>query len=89
MDARLPGGARGRRRSARAGVHLRRGLRFRNATDGLIPLRAGYRRSARLGHRYQLPANYHWPTDTPDNVDFSTTADAVALCHEVVQSLAV
>jgi hypothetical protein len=25
----------------------------------------------------------------PDNVDFSTTADAVALCHEVVQSLAV
>ena len=39
-------------------------------------------------NRYKLPDNYHWPTDVPDNVDFSTTADAVALCHEVVQSLA-
>ena len=69
---------------------LRRGLRFRNATDGLIALRAGYP-TVMLGsvNRYKLPANYHWPTDAPDNVDFSTTADAVALCHEVVQSLAV
>jgi peptidase M28-like protein len=74
----------------RAGVHLRRGLRFRNATDALIARRAGYP-TVMLGsiNRYKLPANYHWPTDVPDNVDFSTTADAVALCHEVVQSLAV
>jgi hypothetical protein len=74
----------------RADVHLRRGLRFRNATDALIARRAGYP-TVMLGsiNRYKLPANYHWPTDVPDNVDFSTTADAVALCHEVVQSLAV
>jgi peptidase M28-like protein len=74
----------------RAGVHLRRGLRFRNATDALIARRAGYP-TVMLGsiNRYKLPANYHWPTDVPDNVDFSTTADAVAVCHEVVQSLAV
>jgi Peptidase family M28 len=74
----------------RAGVHLRRGLRFRNATDALIARRAGYP-TVMLGsiNRYKLPSNYHWPTDVPDNVDFSTTADAVALCHEVVQSLAV
>ena len=74
----------------RAGVHLRRGLRFRNATDALIARRAGYP-TVMLGsvNRYKLPDNYHWPTDVPDNVDFSTTADAVALCHEVVQSLAV
>jgi hypothetical protein len=73
----------------RAGVHLRRGLRFRNATDALIARRAGYP-TVMLGsiNRYKLPDNYHWPTDVPDNVDFSTTADAVALCHEVVQSLA-
>ena len=73
----------------RAGLHLRRGLRFRNATDALIALRAGYP-TVMLGsvNRYKLPDNYHWPTDVPDNVDFSTTADAVALCHEVVQSLA-
>jgi hypothetical protein len=74
----------------RAGVHLRRGLRFRNATDALIARRAGYP-TVMLGsiNRYKLPDNYHWPTDVPDNVDFSTTADAVALCREVVQSLAV
>ena len=73
----------------RAGVHVRRGLRFRNATDALIARRAGYP-TVMLGsvNRYKLPDNYHWPTDVPDNVDFSTTADAVALCHEVVQSLA-
>jgi hypothetical protein len=74
----------------RAGVHLRRGLRFRNATDALIARRAGYP-TVMLGsiNRYKLPDNYHWPTDVPDNVDFSTTADAVALCREVVRSLAV
>lgn len=74
----------------RAGVHLRRGLRFRNATDALIARRAGYP-TVMLGsiNRYKLPSNYHWPTDVPDNVDFSTVADAVALCREVVQSLAV
>jgi hypothetical protein len=74
----------------RAGLQLRRGLRFRNATDALIARRAGYP-TVMLGsiNRYKLPSNYHWPTDVPDNVDFSTTADAVALCHEVVQNLAV
>jgi hypothetical protein len=74
----------------RAGVHLRRGLRFRNATDALVALRAGYP-TVMLGsvNRYKLPANYHWPTDVPDNVDFSTTADAVRLCGEIVQNLAV
>jgi hypothetical protein len=40
-------------------------------------------------NRYKLPANYHWPTDVADNVDFSTTADAVRLCGEIVQNLAV
>jgi hypothetical protein len=73
----------------RAGVHVRRGLRFRNATDALIARRAGYP-TVMLGsvNRYKLPDNYHWPTDVPENVDFSTTADAVALCHEVVRTLA-
>jgi Zn-dependent M28 family amino/carboxypeptidase len=73
----------------RAGVRLRRGLRFRNATDALIALRAGYP-TVMLGsvNRYKLPDNYHWPTDLPANVDFSTTLDAVTLCDEVVRDLA-
>ena len=74
----------------RAGLHLRRGLRFRNATDALIALRAGYP-TVMLGsvNRYKLPDNYHWRTDVPDNVDFATTSDAVALCDVVIRKLAV
>lgn len=71
------------------GIHVRRGLRFRNATDGLIALVAGFD-TVMLGscNRYKLPDNYHWPTDVPDNVDFSTVRDAVALCDAVVRRVA-
>ena len=72
-----------------AGVHLRRGLRLRNATDALLPLRAGFPIVALCSmDRYKRPANYHWPTDVPDNVDFSTVRDAVTLCEAVVRRLA-
>jgi hypothetical protein len=71
------------------GIELRRGLRFRNATDGLIALIAGFD-TVMLGscNRYKLPDNYHWPTDVPDNVDFSTVRDAVTLCDAVVRRVA-
>ena len=48
--------------AARAGVHLRRGLRLGLATDGLIALKAGYP-SAAIGSvtKYKLPLNYHSP----------------------------
>jgi hypothetical protein len=73
----------------RAGVPLRRGLRFRNATDGLIALRAGLA-TAMLGsvNRFKLPDNYHWPSDVPDNVALDTVLDAVTVCEAVVQALA-
>ncbi|HEV2753983.1 MAG TPA: M28 family peptidase [Solirubrobacteraceae bacterium] len=72
-----------------ANLELWSGLRFRNATDGLIALRAGYP-TVMLGScdRYKLPSNYHWPTDTADNVDFSTVRDAVVLCTAVARRLA-
>ena len=71
------------------GIELRRGLRFRNATDGLIALIAGFD-TVMLGscNRYKLPDNYHWPTDVPDNVDFSSVRDAVTLCDAVVRRMA-
>lgn len=71
------------------GVHVRRGLRLRNATDGLIALRAGYP-TVMLGsvdHR-KFPTNYHWPTDTPENVRFDSVRDAVRLCEGIVRRLA-
>jgi hypothetical protein len=63
-------------------------LRLRNATDGLIALKAGYP-CACLGSvtDYKAPANYHWPSDTPDNVDYGTFADGVRLCEGIVRRL--
>lgn len=73
----------------RVGVQLRRGLRFRNGTDGLIALRAGYP-TVMIGsiNKYRLPSNYHWPTDTAENINYKTVRDAVKLCVEVVRSRA-
>jgi hypothetical protein len=72
-----------------SGVELRRGLRFRNATDGLIALRAGYP-SATIGSVTELkvPANYHWPTDTAENVDHDSVSDAVTLCTAIARRVA-
>jgi len=72
-----------------AGVELGRGLRFRNATDGLIALRAGYPTVA-IGSVTELkvPANYHWPTDTAANVDYERVSDAVTLCTAIARRLA-
>jgi len=60
------------------GVELMRGVRLTFATDGLVPLRRGYQVAA-VGSmtEHLVPANYHWPTDTPDNVDYGSVAGAV------------
>lgn len=72
-----------------AGVHLRRGLRLTFATDGLIPLRAGYA-CASVGsvNEYMVPSNYHSLADIPENVDYARVADAVRLSESVVRRLA-
>jgi hypothetical protein len=76
------------RAAAELGIRLFPNLRLRNATDGLIALKLGYP-SACLGSvtDYKAPANYHWRTDTAENVDYATLADAVRLCEGVVRRL--
>ena len=63
-------------------------LRLRNGTDGLEPLCAGYP-TATLCSVTELkqPANYHWPTDTPENVDYGTLTDAIRLTEAAVRRL--
>ena len=75
--------------ASECGVELGRGLRFRNATDGLIALRAGYPTAA-IGSVTELkvPSNYHWPTDTAENVDHDRVSDAVTLCAALARRLA-
>jgi Zn-dependent M28 family amino/carboxypeptidase len=75
--------------AAETAVHLRRGLWFRNATDGLITLKRGVP-TVMLGSIDELgvPTNYHWPTDTADRVDYGTVADAARLCRRTIERLA-
>jgi Zn-dependent M28 family amino/carboxypeptidase len=69
------------RAGEQAGVEMVRGLRTVAATDALIALRAGYP-SCTLGgiDETKFPSNYHWPTDTPDNLDWSSIEGAVDVC---------
>jgi hypothetical protein len=74
--------------AAELGIELVPNLRARTNTDGVVPLRAGYP-SASLASvdEHKLIPNYHWPTDTPDRVDYGTVADAVRLCEHLARSL--
>jgi hypothetical protein len=75
------------RAGAAAGVELRRGLRTVAATDGLIALNAGYRTCTLGGvDETKFPANYHWPSDTPDNLDWSSVEAAVAICDRYLRA---
>ncbi len=72
-----------------AGVELARGLRTVAATDGLIALRAGYPTCTLGGvDEAKFPAQYHWPTDTPDNLDWTSVEGALAVCEEFVRGRA-
>jgi hypothetical protein len=76
-----------RERLARAGldarVELTRGLRTVAATDALIALRAGYPTCTLGGvDEAKFPAQYHWPTDTPDNLNWTSVEGALAVCEE-------
>lgn len=70
------------------GIWLFPNLRLRNATDGVYPLASGYE-CASLCSCTQLkqPANYHWPTDVPQNVDYESLADAIRLAEALVRRL--
>ncbi len=67
------------------GVPLWRGLRLgAGATDALPPLRAGYRAACLAACTdLKTPANYHWPSDVPENLSWETIGRA----GDVVESL--
>lgn len=70
----------------RAGVHVTRGLRTVAATDALVALRRGYQVATLASvDATKFPANYHWPTDTPENLIWETIDSATAVCEEFVR----
>lgn len=74
--------------AAELGIWLYPNLRLRNATDGVYPLASGYQCASLCScTRLKQPANYHWPTDVPANVDYRTLADAIRLAEAVIRHL--
>lgn len=70
------------------GIDLFPNLRLRNATDAVFPLAAGYQCAALCScNRWKNPSNYHWRTDTPENVDYGTLTDAIRLSEAVIRRL--
>jgi hypothetical protein len=75
------------RAGGEAGVELLRGLRTVAATDALIALRAGYPVCTLGGvDETKFPAEYHWPSDIPDNLDWSSVEGAVAVCAHYLRA---
>jgi hypothetical protein len=70
------------------GIELFPNLRLRNATDGVFALHGGYQCISMASvTRLKQPANYHWPTDTAENVDYDTLAEAIRLAEAVIRRL--
>jgi hypothetical protein len=64
-----------------------RGLRTTAATDAIIPLRAGYDVATLASvDETKLPMNYHWPTDVPEALHWSTIESAIAVCDRFIRS---
>lgn len=70
------------------GIWLYPNLRLHNGTDGLEALAAGYETAVIAGcDDLKQPANYHWPNDLAENVDFGSVADGIRLAEAVVRRL--
>jgi len=68
---------------------LERGFRARASTDSVIPSRAGYPIATLVSITdWRSPANYHLPSDVPENLDYGTVADATRLVYELARTLA-
>jgi len=76
------------RAGERVGVRVRRNMRARTSTDGVVPLRAGYPTATVVSiNEFKSIDNYHWPTDVPDNVNLGTVERALRLAEAVVREL--
>jgi hypothetical protein len=70
-------------------VQLERGIRARASTDSVIPSRAGYPTATLISLMpWRMPGNYHLMSDTAENVDLGTVADATRVGYAVAEKLA-
>jgi Zn-dependent M28 family amino/carboxypeptidase len=70
-------------------IEIGRGIRTVAATDGLIPLRAGYPVVTLASVTdAKLPLNYHWPSDTPEGLHWTTVEQAIRVCDRFLRQRA-
>jgi hypothetical protein len=70
-------------------IPLQRGFRARASTDSVIPSRAGHPIVTLVSMTdWRSPANYHLPSDVPENLDYGSVADATRVVYELARSLA-
>ncbi|HWD69259.1 MAG TPA: M28 family peptidase [Solirubrobacteraceae bacterium] len=72
-----------------SGAPLRRGMRARNSTDAVIPSHARYPTGLLVSiDKHKALSNYHLPSDTPENIDYRTVAQALHVTEAVARELA-
>jgi len=75
--------------AARLGITLHEGYRARASTDSVIPSRAGYATATLVSMTdWRSPANYHLPSDIPENLDYGSVREATLLVAELARDLA-
>lgn len=74
--------------AAEEDIELMPNLRIHNGTDGLEPLAAGYPVVSICScTEHKQPANYHWPNDLAENVDFDTVESGIRLAEGMTRRL--
>jgi hypothetical protein len=70
-------------------IPMRRGMRSRASTDSVVPSRMGVPTACLVSiNRYKALANYHQPTDVPENLSYPTIACAADLAEALARELA-
>jgi hypothetical protein len=70
------------------GIDVYRGCRARSSTDSVIVARAGFPTATLSSWEpdTKLLANYHLPSDTPENLDYDTVAEALRLAEALARA---
>jgi hypothetical protein len=79
-----------RAEAGRLGLDLHPPFRYRLATDGQVPARAGYPSAVitSIDPALKAPSNYHWPTDVPARLEARSVGDAARLALALAERLA-
>lgn len=75
--------------ATRLGAPIRRGIHARNSTDAVVPSHFRYPTASLVSFDWaKALSNYHMATDTPENINYKTVAQALLVTEGVARELA-